>query len=98
MSEEQEKIEPVPNQVRTDTPETGTRYFLVVGVLLVLVVALLAALWVRERSARIAAESREAQLLQRCQSTEAVLTDLIRRGAIAPDSRPAQGVTEGGRQ
>ena len=76
--------------------QTSLAYQVTAGVVLLLIMALLAVLWVTERSARITAQVGEASMQQRRESIEAVLRDLMagqgERPAIAirRDELPAR--------
>jgi len=71
--------------------QTGLAYQVVAGGLLLLIVAMLAVLWVRERSARVAAQIESASLRQRHENVEAILRDLM----VGQDHYAAQGIARG---
>ena len=70
----------------SDPARAGLKYFATVGVLLVIVIGLLAALWLRERHGRVSAQHEAAQWKQKFSRLEGVLGNLLVRPA---DSRPA---------
>jgi len=57
--------------------QVSLAYQVTAGAVLLLIIALLAVLWVRERSARISAQIGRASIQQRQESIEAVLQNLI---------------------
>jgi len=70
-------------------PDPGGRYLAVTGVLLVVIIALLAVLWGRERARRRAAESRAAQWRVRYEQLQQAVGGLL----IKPDRAAAEAAS-----
>jgi len=71
--------------------QTDVKQFIVIAGLLVLIIAMLAVLWVRERGARIGAENEAARQSQRVKAIQRALMGL----ASPAESGPAE-TTDGG--
>jgi len=84
--------------------QADTRYFMVVGALLGLIIAALAALWLRERARRVSAEQALALVRQQQQRAQEVLGRLMSARVaeavrpVARDDLPRETVTWNGRQ
>ena len=62
---------------QNSTPDNDVKYFSVVGILLVLIIALLAVLWGKERSKRINLELQTAQLRRQLSGVRNAFEKLI---------------------
>ncbi len=75
---------------RSSQNRTGANYLVTVGVLLVIIIALLAVLWVRERRARVAAEQTAATAQRELEGLKAVLGRTLMTRGRGGDIRPVQ--------
>jgi hypothetical protein len=66
------------------------RYLAMVGGLLVLIIAMLAVLWVRERGRRVDAEAQVMELRRESQKLNLMLSLMTRSGAAEPSVQPFQ--------
>jgi len=70
--------EPAPDGRPPAGPRDGWwQYIVTVGVLMVLIIALLAALWARERAARLSAQRELAKALRQCRGMQSALGQII---------------------
>ena len=85
-------------------PRAGEKYLVTVGTLLVIIIAFLAVLWLRERAARVAADGRLAAMQQRLGQLEGAVGDLVVRASgtqfepIRREDLPAWQVNLDGRE
>jgi len=84
MNENANEVEAAPRQGRY---VAGMKYLLTVGALLVMIIALLAALWARERSWRISAEASAVRWRHKYRQLRGALGEVLLdapRAATAP--------------
>jgi len=72
-----------PDAPRQPSASTEQKQFLIIGGLLVMVIATLAVLWVRERSARAAAEQRANEIAKQSQDLPQMLNSQAMAAALA---------------
>ncbi len=73
-----------PTQSQPPENDGNSTYLVVVAGLLVLIIALLASLWLRERSQRLAAERELVEYRERVERLEATLRPLMIEAAAEP--------------
>ena len=80
---------PNPPALPTQTVSFSGRYLAMVGGLLILIIAMLAVLWVRERSRRVEAETTAAELKKENAKLQFIL-GMTFKGGAAPSTAPAE--------